>query len=395
MHFARWSSVVAVAFAFALPATAGPALDGNCVVCLYEMGKPMPGKAEFQATYDRQSYCFPGEQQKNMFLANPRKYVPALGGDCTVCFADMGRRMPGKAEFSTKYKGRLYLFPGQAQLTKFNASPDKYAGVDQPYLCYCPVCLLNAKKLVEGKPDFVSTYDGFRYFFPDAGTQAQFNANPAQFAPALGGKCTVCLKEGNQHVRGKINYGAYYDGRIFLFPEQGARRKFMTQPARYGNLDLAHGGNCVVCSKKMGRTVPGKAEIASTYQGQRYLFPSPRERTMFEANPEQFLGGAPNPVPAPRPVPPPAPRGAQQVNIVGKTACAGCEFGVKPIADPQSLGIAVVTGNTIYVVEQGEAKYPTIFADRFDGKNVQLKGTIKRKSGRFVWVNATELRAVR
>ena len=61
------------------------ALGGYCPVCVIEMKKWVRGNPEHQVTYAGKTYRFPGEKQKQTFLANPTKYVPALGGDCTVC----------------------------------------------------------------------------------------------------------------------------------------------------------------------------------------------------------------------------------------------------------------------------------------------------------------------
>jgi hypothetical protein len=51
----------------------------------------------------------------------------------------------------------------------------------------------------------------------------------------------------------------------------------------------------------------------------------------------------------------------------------------------------VVSGDTVYIVEGGEKRYPELFNARFDGLTVQLKGTAKKRDGRFVWVEPTAL----
>lgn len=103
------------------------ALDGYCPVCVIEMKKWLPGKPELQVTYDGKAYYFPGDEQKQMFLTDPAKYTPALGGDCTVCAVNMGQRMAGKVQFPMLYANRLFLFPNEAQRKMFLANPAKYA----------------------------------------------------------------------------------------------------------------------------------------------------------------------------------------------------------------------------------------------------------------------------
>jgi YHS domain-containing protein len=359
---------------------AEPAIGGNCPVCLVEMGKVVPGSDKYTATFDRQVYCFPSPKEKEMFAANPAKYAPALGGDCVVCRVNMGVRMPGKIEFAVIHDKRAYLFPSVKERDAFKADPKKYESADVGLGGYCSVCAVMAKKWVAGKPEFASVYDGMRYFFPSADEKKAFDADPARFTPALEGDCVVCLKDAGKRVAGLPKFSATHDGRIYLFPDEGAQKKFLADPTKYATVDVANSGNCAVCAKMMKTEMPGKAEFTSVYKGQRYYFPSAKERTMFDADPAAFVGkdmklGA-------------APAG---ISVTGKTACAGCAYGVRPIADADSLGIAVVNGDTVYVVEGGEKAYPDLFNARFDGLDVQLKGTVKQKKGKFVWVEPTSL----
>ena len=110
--------------------------------------------------------------------------------------------------------------------------------------------------------------------------------------------------------------------------------------------------------------------------------------TMFDADPASFVGkdmklGA-------------APQGkVEAVAVTGKTACAGCAYGVRPITDADSLGIAVVAGDKVYVVEGGEKRYPDLFNARFDATAVELKGTVKQSDGKFIWVEPTSLKRSR
>ena len=70
-------------------------LGGYCPVCILDANKWAKGSPQHQATYDGVTYYFPEEAIKEKFLANPAKYVPALGGDCIVCYAKLGKRVPG------------------------------------------------------------------------------------------------------------------------------------------------------------------------------------------------------------------------------------------------------------------------------------------------------------
>ena len=386
--------ILAACAVFLLPLTlraADPALGGNCAVCLLKAGKVVAGSPDHAVVYDRQTYLFPSAAEKTMFVANPAKFAPALGGDCVVCRREMGVRMPGEAEFALTHAGRVFLFPSAKERDLFKADPKKYEDVDLGLKGYCPVCAVNAKKWVTGKAEFTTVYDGIRYRFPSTDEQTVFAANPAAFTPVLEGDCVVCLKDAGKRVAGAIDFAVKHDGRMFLFPDEAIQSKFSADPLKYANVDLAANGNCVVCAKMGKGVVAGRPEIASIYQGLRYLFPNAEVRAAFDAEPAKFaakngakMGAAPA-------MKKPEALAANAIAVAGKTACAGCTYGVHPVSDSESLGIAVVSGNMIYVVEGGEAKYPELYKARFGGVSVELKGIVKKTQGKFVWVEPTSL----
>ena len=69
-------------------------LGGYCPVCILDANKWAKGSPDHQAIYDGVTYYFPDEAIKAKFLANPAKYVPALGGDCIVCYAKLSNAFP-------------------------------------------------------------------------------------------------------------------------------------------------------------------------------------------------------------------------------------------------------------------------------------------------------------
>ena len=102
-------------------------LEGHCPVCIVKAKKWMKGNPEIQTNYDGVTYHFPNEAIKKTFLANPEKYVPALGGDCIVCYAKAGKRVQGDIRHATSHSGRLYLFPSDREKQAFLAAPEKFA----------------------------------------------------------------------------------------------------------------------------------------------------------------------------------------------------------------------------------------------------------------------------
>lgn len=168
--------------AMAQQASAEIGLDGYCPVCIVEMKKWEQGDPRFSTVYDGKTYYFPGAKQKALFDANPEKYAPAAGGDCVVCRAEMGARMPGKVEFAALQAGRLFLFPSQKEKDIFLANPGKYAQADLAYDGNCAVCKVNYDHDNPGSTDFATYYQGKRYLFPNDDLRQAFLANPMKYA---------------------------------------------------------------------------------------------------------------------------------------------------------------------------------------------------------------------
>ena len=290
----RNTLVMAIVLGFLAAPVAGlaseptAALEGYCPVCLVKLDKLVKGDPKFSSVFDGKTYLFPGAKQKRMFDANPAAFTPALGGECTVCKVENGKRVAGKAEFHTVHDGRLYLFPGGKQQKMFERDPHRYVDADLALGGACPVCLVKMDKVVPGKPEYASVYDGQRYLFPSPEQQRMFDARPAAFIPAMHGKCTVCKVEKKKDVPGKAEYHLTHNGRLYLFPSQKQLNMFKANPDRYANADVAMNGNCTVCMVRIGEDVKGKSDFAIDFNGKRYLFPGTKQLDMFKNNPAKY-----------------------------------------------------------------------------------------------------------
>ncbi|MBK6939072.1 MAG: hypothetical protein IPH13_02545 [Planctomycetes bacterium] len=60
----------------------GIALEGHDPVAYFTDFRPIPGKAEFSATYDGATYRFVSKEHKDQFEREPSKYAPKYGGYC-------------------------------------------------------------------------------------------------------------------------------------------------------------------------------------------------------------------------------------------------------------------------------------------------------------------------
>ena len=161
---------------------ASVAMRGYCAVCLRELNKWVKGVAEHSVVYDGQTYYFPGTEQKDMFLADPVKYAPVLGGNCAVCQLKMGQRVAGDLSFGVDHKGRYYFFANEEQRKMFHADPAAFENVDLAMGGYCPVCKVDMGQDIVGNPKFALTYRGMRYLFPGEEQMKKFQQNPSKYA---------------------------------------------------------------------------------------------------------------------------------------------------------------------------------------------------------------------
>lgn len=95
---------------------------------------------------------------------------------------------------------------------------------------YCPVRLHDARQWTPGLDSIVTEYRDIRYRFSSEADREKFLQNPAQYAPQdLGCDPIVLTKEGKA-VAGDIQYGAFFDQRLYLFKSAENRELFKKSP---------------------------------------------------------------------------------------------------------------------------------------------------------------------
>jgi thiol-disulfide isomerase/thioredoxin/YHS domain-containing protein len=101
---------------------------------------------------------------------------------------------------------------------------------------YCPVTLRTTRTWTTGDKSISLEHEGQIYYFVTADKRAQFKAHPARYAPRLLGCDPVTLADSDVAVRGSTQFGAFYDGALFLFENADSRAKFRKTPTRYSQL---------------------------------------------------------------------------------------------------------------------------------------------------------------
>lgn len=162
-----------------------PAMGGYSPVSIRDAGQWILGDSKHQVEFDGEVYLIADEQQQALFLENPARYLPALGGDCVVTLVDDKLRVPGSVYFPAYYpsqeNGRLYLFATAEQKDAFKANPTNYADADLAWEGNCAVSQVDEGKTIAGLPDLVVWRHGKRYFFATRELQQKFLANPEAY----------------------------------------------------------------------------------------------------------------------------------------------------------------------------------------------------------------------
>jgi len=103
------------------------ALDGFCPVTLVHAQQWQSGDPKCQTIHEGQRYLFASTDEKELFLSDPRRYVPVCAGNDAVRLADDNRSSLGERRYGLLYKERIYLFDSEVTIRKFEANPTKYA----------------------------------------------------------------------------------------------------------------------------------------------------------------------------------------------------------------------------------------------------------------------------
>jgi protein disulfide-isomerase len=116
----------------ASPSSANPplALDGYCPVSLVEKHKWVPGDKRYGANHLGRVYLFAGPEEQSKFFANANfdRYAPVASGVDVVMAAEEHKMVPGKREHGVFFKDRIFLFANEASVQKFYTNPFFYMG---------------------------------------------------------------------------------------------------------------------------------------------------------------------------------------------------------------------------------------------------------------------------
>ena len=87
----------------------GNAIEGYDVVS-YFSNTPKKGDKSISAEHQGNTYLFSSEENKELFLASPEKYLPEYGGYCAYAIATKGKKVKIDPETFEIRDDKLYLF---------------------------------------------------------------------------------------------------------------------------------------------------------------------------------------------------------------------------------------------------------------------------------------------
>ena len=98
---------------------------------------------------------------------------------------------------------------------------------------FSPVLLAKQRQWRKGKTEFALVYQGVVYLLCDEDEYREFLADPGKYAPKLLGCDPVVLWTSDRAIPGSTQFGAYFDGELFLFASPENRDRFKSSPTLY------------------------------------------------------------------------------------------------------------------------------------------------------------------
>ena len=101
---------------------------------------------------------------------------------------------------------------------------------------YDPVAYHTVGAPTKGSADYTFEFDGAVYKFSSAENKAAFKADPAKYAPAYGGWCSVGASKGKK-IPTQAEFFKVVDGQLYLNSSAGAQKVFLKDEA--GTISVA------------------------------------------------------------------------------------------------------------------------------------------------------------
>lgn len=99
----------------------GVVLDGYDVVSYRTNDRATKGSPKFSAIYDGAKFYFASQEHRDVFVKDPKQYVPKYNGFCAYAVGANNTKVPANADTFKMYNGELLVyFNDQWDGQKFN-----------------------------------------------------------------------------------------------------------------------------------------------------------------------------------------------------------------------------------------------------------------------------------
>lgn len=98
---------------------------------------------------------------------------------------------------------------------------------------FCPVALIKDRKWITGQDRLTDSYRGITYHFSTEKARQTFLDNPRKYSPQNLGCDPVSMNTSDRAIAGKIQYGAFFDSKLYLFETDDNRKAFKSTPLKY------------------------------------------------------------------------------------------------------------------------------------------------------------------
>lgn len=116
-----------------------------------------------------------------------------------------------------------------AQAAETEASPVQLVGLAG----YSPVAIKKRRVWAKGREDLAVTWQGVVYYLANDREYIEFKKTPHRYAPRMLGCDPVLLWNSDRAVQGAVEYGAFYDGELYLFTTKDTRDQFKVDPDQF------------------------------------------------------------------------------------------------------------------------------------------------------------------
>lgn len=224
------------------PYTVNLGLAGYSPVSYLQNKRAEPGSPRFSAEHEGVTYFFTSNRQRETFLADPERYLPAYGGYCAFGCSVDSKFIPDPTSFKV-IGGRTHLFLNNdevdaqelwndANFTEVKAKADDYwasQSESRAYIGgrnvpasgvglegYSPVSYFTVGRPEKGDPRFAVEHNGVTYHLASQEQVALFNENPDRYEPQCGGWCAFGMSVEDKFPVDPTKF-TIVDDRLYLF----------------------------------------------------------------------------------------------------------------------------------------------------------------------------------